>query len=205
VILQVLADAGEVNDLADRGGVESRTPANARQFEEAWALNGAGGNHHLLAGLDDGAVLEGDSGGDLRLFGPVFLEVDLGHPRACQDTEVRARGGDVSIGGVGSVVDGRIDVAWLVHDAERVAPERLEIEGHTEAVQSWDPGVLLRGDDTVDDRLDGPAGAHAGRPVVGGWRECLDLLHSSDHGRPAPARVTEVGPGIVLGSARPVP
>jgi hypothetical protein len=78
--LEVLAHAGEVDELLDAGSGEDGAAADAGQFEQAGALDRAGGEDNLLVGFDDGAVLEGDAGGDLLLASP--LEVDLDHALA---------------------------------------------------------------------------------------------------------------------------
>ncbi|GJC98195.1 hypothetical protein ColKHC_07021 [Colletotrichum higginsianum] len=88
VVLQVLADAGEVVDDGDAEVVELLLGADAGQQHEARGVDGAGREDGLGAGGDGalGAVLEGEvDAGD-----GVAADVELGDPGVGEDGQVRA-------------------------------------------------------------------------------------------------------------------
>ncbi len=51
-----------------------------------------------------------------------------------------------------------INAAGRVHNTQRVAAHVVFVQRNTEAVESWDPAILLRESDAVDRAADGAVG-----------------------------------------------
>ena len=198
VILEVLADTGEVNELLNLGCLENLGGTDTREFEENGRLDGAGREDDLLVGADDGAVEERDARGALLLSG--LGEVDLGDGGVGDDVEVGPRDGQVGVGRVRPVPGDGVDAARLEHDAEGIATQRLEVGRHAHVIESRDERLLLHGHESVHNGLHGPAVSHALTTIRLRVlsRKRLRLLHRLNHRVPVPPGISQLLPRVIL-------
>jgi hypothetical protein len=192
VVLQALADAGQVGDDPDRERLEAVGVADPRQHQKLRRVHRAGGDHHLAPDLEDrGRAVPDGVDADRPRSG----ELDPGHARAGQDGEIGAWTARVQVGPRGVPANAAVNVA--LGDVDALLPEGIVV---------LDPDVasLHAGlEEGLVHRMVGLAGLdlhRAGAAAIGvaALVEGLRALEVRQAGRVAPAFEAAICPVVVV-------